>query len=234
MKNYCITFLLFATLISNAQNAFTFGKKYGVMNLDNINRNVYSYNYARTWLTQKMPYFHYMQGYEGSWQSRGELVGFEMVFSRISETNIAFGFEPASSMMGYRKIKIGYGGISGGITVKVLDLEHFEIVPSLDGDLHYFTCSTTYSNDAAFAGSTEESVFSNIKLASTLSVNFSLMATTWFGINIRPYYQQPWGKTNVDGLASYFAGSTAGNQRESVKNYGINASLILEFGRDVD
>ncbi len=234
MKKYCITILLFATLIGNAQNAFTFGKKYGVMNLDNINRTVYSYNYARTWLTQKMPYFHYMQGYEGSWQHRGELVGFEMVFSRISETNTAFGFEPTSNMMGYRKIKIGYGGMSGGITVKVLDTKHFEIVPSLDADLHFFTGSTTYSNDAAFAGGTEESVIYNIKLASTLSVNFSLMATSWFGINIRPYYQQPLGKTNVEGLAAYWGGSGTGSQRENVQNYGISASLILEFGRDVD
>lgn len=217
-----------------AQNAFTFGKKYGIMHPDNINRTVYSYNYARQWLTQKMPYFSMMEGYEASWQHRGEIIGYEIVYSILTAKNDAYGLEPTGSQMGYRRISLTRGGLAGGFTFKILDKKHLEIVPAIDFDLHYFSGTTTYSNDATYAGATPEGVIFKFKLANTFAINCSLMATKWFGINIRPYYQMPWGKTNVEGLAAYWGGSGTGAQRESIKNYGVSASVIFEFGRDID
>jgi hypothetical protein len=226
-------FFSFVLIFLQAQNAFTFGKKYGVMNhLNNINRTVYSYNYARQWLTQKMPYFRMMNGYEASWQHRGETIGYELIYSAIKETNEAFGLEPNGGLMGYRKIRIGIFGISAGMTAKLYEKKHIEIMPAFDLDWNMFYGETTYSNDAGFSGASAERVIGKIKLASTFAVNFSLFATRWFGINIRPYYQLPFGKTNVEGLAAYWDGSGTGNQRDRVRNYGISGSVIFEFGRE--
>jgi hypothetical protein len=216
-----------------AQNAFTFGKKYGWMNhLNNINRTVYSYNYARTWLTQKMPYFKAMNGYELSWQHRGEIIGYEVLYSKMKEVNDAFGLEPTGGLTGYRKITIGMFGLSAGITAKIFEKKHIEIMPSFDFDFHALFGQTMYSNEATFAGASPEAVIGQIKMANTFGMNITLFATQWLGINIRPYYQLPWGKANVEGLAAYWGGSGTGAQRERIRNYGISASLILEFGRD--
>ncbi len=232
MKKIVLFLPLFFTLFSlEAQNAFTFGIKYGYMKPNNINRTVYSYNYARQWLSEFMPYFNAMQGYEASWQHRGEKIGYEFVYGAIKEINIANGIEPAG-LTAYRKIKTRMGGLSTGITAKIIDKKHIEIVPSLDLDLYLFSVWTTYSNESTFAGATEEGVISAVKVGNTFAVNISLFATKWFGINIRPYYQLPWGKANVEGLAAYWGGSGTGNQRDSIKNYGISGSLIFQFGRD--
>lgn len=233
MKKIILSILFSFTLLClDAQNAFTFGIKYGVMKPSNINRTVYSYNYARQWLTQKMPYFGMMKGFEFSWQHRGETIGYELVYSRLRETNNAYGLEPTGGLMGYRRIKLGMGGLSLGVTAKIIDKKHLEVVPSLDFDLYLLSATTTYSNDAGFAGASEEAVVADIKFANTFAINFSLFATQWFGINIRPYYQLPWGKANVEGLAAYWGGSGTGNQRESARNFGISGSVIFEFGRD--
>lgn len=233
MKKLLLSILfVFPFVILPAQNAFTFGIKYGWMEPSNINRTVYSYNYARQWLTQKMPYFGMLHGIEFSWQHRGETVGYELVYSRLRETNNAYGLEPTGGLMGYRKIKIGMGGLSAGLTLKLISRPHFEVVPSLDLDLHLLSGTTTYSNDAGFAGATEEAVIADLKFANTFAINVSLFATEWVGINIRPYYQVPWGKANVEGLAAYWGGSGTGTQRENVRNYGVSGSLILAFGRD--
>ncbi len=233
MKKATLVLLLsFAFVAATGQNAFTFGIKYGWMEPDNINRTVYSYNYARQWLTQKMPYFGMMRGIEFSWQHRGKMIGYELVYSRLRETNNAYGLEPTGGLMGYRKIKLGMGGLSAGFTLKLISLPHFEVVPSFDFDLHLLSATTTYSNDAGFAGAEEETVIADLKFANTFAINVSLFATEWIGINIRPYYQVPWGKANVEGLAAYWGGSGTSVQREDVRNYGVSGSLILAFGRD--
>lgn len=202
------------------------------MKPNNINRTVYSYNYARQWLSTAMPYFHVMKGYELSWQHRGETVGYEFVYGAIHETNIATGVEPNGGLTAFRKIRTRMGGISAGITFKIVDSKHLEIVPSLDFDLYLFSATTTYANESTFAGASDEAVIGDAKFGNTLALNISLFATHWVGINIRPYYQLPWGKANVEGLAAYWGGSGTGNQRDSVKNFGISGSLIFEFGRD--
>ncbi len=231
MKKIFFFLPLFFILFSlEAQNAFTFGIKYGFMKPNNINRTAYSYSYARQWLTTPMPYFGAMRGYELSWQHRGEKIGYEFVYGAIKEVNIATGPEPAG-LTAYRKIKLRMGGLSSGITAKIIDKKHIEVVPSLDLDLYLFSVTTAYSNESTFAGATEDGVVSAVKFGNTFAVNISLFATKWIGINIRPYYQLPWGKANVEGLASYWASGSA-NQRDSVKNYGVSGSLIFQFGRD--
>jgi hypothetical protein len=230
--NLLILFVCFAIVPALSQDVFSFGKKYGMMSPNNINRTVYSYNYARQWLTQKMPYFGRMEGYEMSWQHMGEGLGYQASFSRIKEVNNAFGLEPTGGLNGYRKIRLSYGGLSFGLNHILTQKKHFELVPSLDFDLHFLIVTTTYSNDAAFAGASEEGVVAKLKMANTLALNFRFFVTQWFGISIRPYGQLPWGKVNVEGLAAYWGGSGTGAQRESIRNYGLSASVFLEFGRD--
>ncbi len=229
-----LVILFFAAIAQTdfAQSSdFTFGIKYGWMHPDNINRTVYTYNYTRQWLSQKMDYFKLMKGWEASWQFRGKSMGLECIMDNMHATNIANGVEPTGGSIGYRKIKVGMGGISFGASGYFMKSKHLEIVPSFDFDFNFFGVHDWYANNSNFTNGQETTDTEKFKMGNTFAINFSLFATKWLGINIRPYYCLPWGKVNSEGLMYNLQGDQ-NVQRESIRNYGVSASLIIGIGRD--
>ncbi|HEU4718888.1 MAG TPA: hypothetical protein VFU15_13685 [Bacteroidia bacterium] len=215
----------------SAQSYLEIGYRYGIMHPGNINRGVYTYNYTRPWLSQKMDFFKVMKGWEFSYMRRTDGAGLEFSMGRISGINNAFGIEPTTGQMAYRKIKFGTGGFSAGLRYFTMQTAHFESGPSLDFDFNFVVCETWYAHDPSFANAQDDVVFSKFKMANTIAWNFSFYAAPWLGINIRPYYQQPWGKVNVEGMANYLQGVDGDVEREKTTNFGISGTLVLAFRR---
>ncbi|CAN5302763.1 hypothetical protein BH09BAC5_BH09BAC5_04150 [soil metagenome] len=230
-KVFLVIFLFTLSVSASAQLYVSFGKKYGWIHPDNLNRTVYTYNYTRQWLDQKMNYFKDLKGWEATIQGQDERVGLEVIASHLGQINIAHGIEPSGGLTGYRKIKLGIGGLSFGLTAVVVQKKHLEIAPAIDFDMHYFRVITTYSNDETFAGATGLLVVQKFKFANTFALNCNLFATKWLGIDVRPYIQLPYGKINIEGLMNELQGDE-NTQRERMMNYGISASIVLALGRD--
>ena len=215
-----------------SENAFTGGIKVGVMPLSGLNKAVAAYNEERPWLSTKMPEFRFVTGWEASWQYRGRKWGYEVSIGKVAEANDAKGMEPATSQMGYRRAKVGMGGISMGLLLRIYESEHISVLPALGFDVHFLTGSSLYSSSDSYAGATSDNEVSEIVMANTLSLNVSLFAVRWLGINLRPYAQVPWGSGNLQGILPYSSTSGGEEQAEWPVNAGISASLIVALGRD--
>ncbi|MEO6831859.1 MAG: hypothetical protein ABI378_05950 [Chitinophagaceae bacterium] len=210
------------------------GYKIGMMKIGNLNSDVAAYNAERPWLETKMPDFGLMKGYEFTGQLWYEKTGFEFVVSRLRQTNDANGIETSTNRRGYRRIVAGLGGVSFGMMYAIAEAKHFAIWPTLDIDVHSFKAYSYYNTTGDFKDATPELEIDELMVSNTLSLNISLFASRWLGINFRPYCQLPWNSVSLAGLAPYAGAGNADVKKDWPVNAGISVSLLLAFNRDSD
>jgi hypothetical protein len=227
-----IVFLFVLSVVTvRAEAILGFGYQFGFFQFGNINRTVNTYNYSRPWLDQKMNYFGFMQGYQLQLGWEGKHWGFEGDANLLSRSHVAYGTEPASGLVGYRKIHLKLASWDFGITRIWAKDESMSIGYTVAFTMMKFSAFAIYANDASFANSQEELCISEATLANTLRLNISVFPLERVGISLRPYVMIPWHHVYTEGLMTYLQGDT-NPQRSSLWNYGCTFNLTFRLGRN--
>lgn len=231
MRNTLILFTLLLTSISSKgqQSALSISYKASMFQPDNVNRTVYTYNYARQWLDQKMDYFEMLQGWDIRYNVQNKGKGFEFGINRMRASNEATGIQ-TNGQRGYRKISLKSGSAFVGITKRFYSRKHFQLSYTLSLDWMGFKGYTFYAQGSKDFGPSEGG-FKNNRLANTGGLNILIPFGKYFGLQLRPYYQQPWSRANVEGLGEAISGASgSGTKREFIGNYGCLVGLRFVLG----
>lgn len=204
------------------------GYQVGVFHLANINRTVYTYNYTRQWLTQKMPYFENAKGYQLHFATMPGNWGIDLAISTLAETNEAYGIETATGLEAHREIFVRQLSWSYGFRYVVKEGDHTEIGFTLSIDRNRLIANTGYTNgqESTYMRCVLEKTWGN-----TLRINLSWFPVNAVGLSVRPFVTLPWGKVNTEGLIYYLNGDY-NTQRGYAWNYGCTLNLTFRFGHD--
>lgn len=222
--------LLFVACLTHAQqSALSISYKASIFQPDNVNRTVYTYNYARQWLDQKMDYFKMMQGWDLRYSIQTKGKGFEFGVNRMRASNEATGIQ-TNGQRGYRKIALKSGSAFVGITRRFYAKKYLHLSYTLSLDWMGFKGFTYYAQGSKDFGASEGG-FKNNRFANTGGLNFLFPFGKYVGLQIRPYYQQPWSRANVEGLGEAISGAAgSGTKREYIGNYGCTVGFRIVLG----
>lgn len=208
---------------------FELGINYGYMSVQNVNRYVYVYNYTRPWLFQKMDYFNSGKGYFFSYNKFfNEHLGLGTGMSNIKSVHTAFGKEPSSGSMGYRKIKVGSTTMFGAMHIRFIQTRFFELafVPTID--VNFNSITLTYATDEKFSNGVESKLIVKPSIGSTLGVSARVFTFDWLAFSVKPFIAFQYFKSDVSEMTEELQSVTSPFETpESFTVKGITFSIVF-------
>lgn len=165
---------------------------------NNVNRQVYVYNYTRQWLTQPMAYFGQASGVHlGVGNVLGK-VGMRTELYYLWESNEAYGLEPATGFTGYRVIRWSTFGTR--FCLQYLPITHRFLETGLEVGLEIPMVSMTsrYRNPD-LGEQTFDSFFLDVPLGWSIGWPIHFYPLERVGLLARPYVHIPFRAVDVDG-----------------------------------
>jgi len=212
-----------------AQGYFQVGTGPARYDCPNLNRIVYVYNYTRPWLSQKMAYFGTGRGYSMEYGQLRKKLGWNMGFGLFSESHDAFGLEPQSSAIGYRRITYSNYSMFFGIPIRAFKSRFFEINILPTVQYVFYSLQTQYARNPEFLESNSDSpVNQKAYVGANLGVGFRYFPIRWLGIEIKPFTSFNLYPLDVAQLSSSLQSIEANyTLKDSFFHYGLYASIIF-------
>lgn len=231
MQRTAFLFIFFTIALHTVrgQGYFQFGYQQARYQCHNVNRIVYVYNYTRPWLSQKMAYFGQGHGYSLVYGQLGKKLGWEMSFSLFREQHDAFGLEPDSRAMGYRRIINSNYAMYFGIPVRLWKSRKFEA--NIQASLLYtfYILQTLYARNPEFLESQSETpVNQQAHTGISLGLGLRYFPLRWLGFELRPFASANFRQLNVAGLSESLQSVQANYELKDPYFFlGLQGSLIF-------
>jgi len=224
-------FILFGIIVTTAQGQgyFQLGFQQARYACPNVNRIVYVYNYTRPWLSQKMAYFGQGHGYSLIYGQLGKKLGWEMSFSLFKEQHDAFGLEPDSREMGYRRIINSNYAMYFGIPVRLWKSRKFEA--NIQASLLYtfYILQTLYARNPDFSESRSETPVNQLAHTGvSLGLGLRYFPLRWLGFELRPFVAANFSPLKVAGLSESLQSIQANYELKDPYYFlGLQGSVIF-------